>query len=980
MIQLQGMILCLLSLMPLISQAQTIRRVDVNSPCPSGCDGSTWALAYPDLQTALAAAVSGDTLWVAAGTYKPTTGSSRDIFFSMKNDVAIYGGFDGTEALLSERDWVENVTILSGDIGIIGDNSDNTYNVVYNLGINDGAILDGFTISGGKSVNYGGGMYNSSSSPTLANCTFSGNIANSGGGMYNHSSYPTLTNCTFHSNSADNYGGSLYNHFCSPTLTNCTFYNNSANSGGGIRNHFSSPTLTNCTFLGNIATLGGGVYSYISSPRLTNCTFSGNSAESGGGMMNYYSSPTLTNCILWGNSSEINGSATVTYSIVQQAGGVYPGVGNLNANPLFVNPPDWHDAPTTAGDLRLQACSPALDAGNDAANNAPLDPDGNPRKFDAIPGGAQIDMGAYEHQAVKPIIACYRDQDGDGYGDPGVAQSFCNTCGAGYVPDNTDCDDADIAINPAATEVCDEVDNDCDGLLDADDPNLFDGTPPEVVCKNTVVYLDASGTGGITPADVFQSGSDNCGAVEPSFVSPSSFTCNNLGDNIVTLTAADISGNSAECTANVTVQDQIKPYFTAVPANVTVQCATIPAVGTATATDNCDNSVSVTYNGQTAIGACTLIRQWTAADESGNTRTATQKITVQDIQRPNFVGIPANVTVQCNTVPAPATPTATDNCAIAVTITYNGETRTNGPCSNAYTLTRRWTAADNCGNTRSASHRITVVDNGKPTLAVPADTTIACTETLPAVGVPTASDGCGGTVTIVYLGQTTANATCPGNYQIRRIWRATDACGNSTVATQTIQVQDTEPPVFTYVPAPVTIECTQLLPPLVNPAASDACGGYVHITFLGKEVTGSGCENSYTVTCTWQAADLCGHTTTATQVITVEPAPVDFKPQHPERAEHWQAETRQNVERQVPIRPNPTTDRIWIDLADFIGEPVTVLMYNDMGKLAWERRVEATEGRLISMSLREAGAPAGLYTVCVRSGEQIVSKRVILVE
>ena len=85
-----------------------------------------WATAYTDLQAALAAAASGDEIWVAAGTYTPTATADRTISFAMKNGVAIYGGFDGTETTRGERDPSVNVTILSGDIGtprLFGDNS-----------------------------------------------------------------------------------------------------------------------------------------------------------------------------------------------------------------------------------------------------------------------------------------------------------------------------------------------------------------------------------------------------------------------------------------------------------------------------------------------------------------------------------------------------------------------------------------------------------------------------------------------------------------------------------------------------------------------------------------------------------------------------------------------------------------------------------------------------------------------------------------
>jgi hypothetical protein len=422
-------------------------------------------------------------------------------------------------------------------------------------------------------------------------------------------------------------------------------------------------------------------------------------------------------------------------------------------------------------------------------------------------------------------------------------------------------------------------------------------------------------------------------------------------------------------------------------------------VGNPTASDGCGGSVTIAYNGQTsAPGACpdasTITRQWTATDACGNTKTVTQRITVIDSQKPNFVSVPANITVQCSAIPTPATPTATDNCDAVVAITYNGETTTAGACANAYTLTRRWTAEDNCGNTRSISQRIAVVDNGKPVFtAFPANTTITCDENPPAVGSPTASDGCG-TATVTYLGQSTTGGNCPGSYQIRRTWSATDACGNTTAATQTIQVSDNGAPVFVTVPGPITIECNQPLPPLVNPTASDACGGYVHITFLGNVPTGSGCAADYTVTRTWRAQDLCGNTATAMQVITVVPVPAGFNPQHPVVAgfnpqhatDALRVETRSNpnalrVEtRSYSVNPNPTTDRFRLDLTDFAGEAVTVSIFSDLGQLVWENRIPAVEDLQLQISLREAGAAAGIYTVSVRSASGVVATRVVLIK
>src|SRR5690606_38443502 len=93
-------------------------------------EGSSWTDAYTSLQSALSAASSGDEIWVATGTYKPTTTTNRTISFTLTNDVSVYGGFAGTEAFLSQRDWETNVTTLSGDIGAAGNNTDNSYHVV----------------------------------------------------------------------------------------------------------------------------------------------------------------------------------------------------------------------------------------------------------------------------------------------------------------------------------------------------------------------------------------------------------------------------------------------------------------------------------------------------------------------------------------------------------------------------------------------------------------------------------------------------------------------------------------------------------------------------------------------------------------------------------------------------------------------------------------------------------------------------------
>jgi len=428
----------------LAAPAASIIRVTTTG-ATSGTCGSTWGSAC-GLQHALQdLVVSGDEIWVAAGTYKPTTGSSRDATFLLRSGVAIYGGFAMTETLRDQRNWTANVTILSGDIGVAGNNSDNSYHVVMGT---SGAVLDGLTVTGGNANggsypdDKGGGMYNSYGSPALTNVTFSNNSAQSaGGGMVNSQSNPTLTNVTFSSNTVTNgdgggmvntdssaptltnvtfsgnsatsgNGGGMLNDNCSPTLVNVTFANNSTTGGNGgalYNDLVSTPVLTNVTFYSNTATMsagfnggnGGAIYNYATSNyTLTNVTFSGNRAVGydaghpayGGAMYMVAGSVTARNAIFWGNTPDqaYNDSSTVIVNTSVVQGGCPTGstcTGIITADPLLGAPGNYGGYVQT---IPLLPGSPAIDAANDS--NCPAkDARGVTR-----PQGPHCDIGAFE--------------------------------------------------------------------------------------------------------------------------------------------------------------------------------------------------------------------------------------------------------------------------------------------------------------------------------------------------------------------------------------------------------------------------------------------------------------------------------------------------------------------------------------------------------------------------------------------------------
>jgi len=339
-------------------------------------------------------------------------------------------------------------------------------------------------------------------------------------------------------------------------------------------------------------------------------------------------------------------------------------------------------------------------------------------------------------------------------------------------------------------------------------------------------------------------------------------------------TAVDSCGNSATAMQTITVQDITPPIFSFVPAPITVSCDAIPAVETPTATDNCDVTVNIQYNGELrSNGSCpynyTLQRTWVATDNCGNTSMATQLITVRDITAPVFTAVPVPITVSCESVPSVGTPVATDNCSAIVTITYLGESRTNGSCSGNYSLTRTWAAQDECGNAVAATQKITVQDNKKPIVtSVPANVTVSCSA-VPAVGTPTATDNCDANLTITYNGAIRTNGVCPNSYTLARQWTISDDCGNTSTAVQNITVQDVTPPVFTSVPAAITTSC-EFIPTVATPSAVDDCAASVTILYSGEVRANGSCPDSYTLTRSWIARDSCGNTATAEQIITVQ--------------------------------------------------------------------------------------------------------------
>jgi trimeric autotransporter adhesin len=302
-----------------------------------------------------------------------------------------------------------------------------------------------------------------------------------------------------------------------------------------------------------------------------------------------------------------------------------------------------------------------------------------------------------------------------------------------------------------------------------------------------------------------------------------------LGTTTVTYTATDAAGNTSSASFTVTVNDTENPTITA-PADVTVSANSAcnafgVALGTPTTADNC-GVASVTNNAPGTFPLGTTTVTWTVTDNAGNTATATQTVTVEDNTAPTIVA-PADLTVNANNnceavIANLGNPVASDNCG---TVTVTNDAPAAFPIG---TTTVTWTATDAAGNNTTATQVITVVDNAAPVIAgMPANITIgndagSC-DAVANWTAPTATDNCAGaTLTSTHnsgdvfaLGTTTVTYT------------ATDAAGNTSSASFTVTVNDTENPTITA-PADVVVSanssCAAFNVVLGAPTTADNCG------------------------------------------------------------------------------------------------------------------------------------------------------------
>ncbi|TDE49288.1 gliding motility-associated C-terminal domain-containing protein [Flavobacterium sp. GT3P67] len=373
------------------------------------------------------------------------------------------------------------------------------------------------------------------------------------------------------------------------------------------------------------------------------------------------------------------------------------------------------------------------------------------------------------------------------------------------------------------------------------------------------------------PVFVTATATDNCGSTVALAFEDKTINGQCAGSYSVTRTwtATDACGNAATASQTINVQDTAAPIITALPEVSTISCPATPAFTQATATDGCGSTVTLTFADVTTNGQCagshSVTRTWTATDACGNAATASQTINIQDTTAPVIAALPGVSTISCPATPVFAQATATDGCGSTLTLTFEDATA-NGQCAGSYSVTRTWTATDSCGNAATASQTINVQDTTAPVIAtLPGVSTISCPAT-PVFAQATATDGCGSTLTLTFSDVTT-NGQCAGSYSVTRTWAATDTCGNTVTASQTINVQDTVgPTTASQFSSTINVNC-DVIPAKPELVFVDNCSTVSPAIFTENIINRT--ENSYSIVRKWSVSDACGNASEFIQIINV---------------------------------------------------------------------------------------------------------------
>ena len=391
--------------------------------------------------------------------------------------------------------------------------------------------------------------------------------------------------------------------------------------------------------------------------------------------------------------------------------------------------------------------------------------------------------------------------------------------------------------------------------------SIQDTTPPVIeVPADQTVECDNVPVGNVELANIY----DNCGLeVEVSFsIETQEGPCENSYTILWIWSALDYCENPSMDTTTITVVDTTDPIIVT-PQGGTFSCDEDIVYGEGSASDNCDEDVTVTINDVEVPGVCpqsySIVRTWTAEDNCGNIATASVTYYVVDETAPVFDEQNNEYSYECDDVIEVIQPTATDNCG---EITYSSADfwEVESDCNGF--LIRTWTATDECDNSSSFVQYISIYDETAPVIAGTFEVTVPCDD-LSLIPYPTATDNCSEVVEVVIVGDEYVSGACAGRFI--RTYGAYDDCDNYIEWQQQITLTDLVAPEITSQTPDATYECGNEYP---TPSATfeDNCDDdLTYSSDMSSEF--DGCIT--TITYTFTATDHCSNATTATVVYTI---------------------------------------------------------------------------------------------------------------
>jgi hypothetical protein len=380
-------------------------RIYVDVDAAGSNDGTSWLNAYSDLNDALLNASEEDSIWIAEGTYKPNL-LDRYASFELPLGVSLFGGFDGTETSLSQRDWESKKTTLSGNIGNLNDSTDNSFHVVtlvqqiahhiYQVS------LDGLIIRGGYAFDPNGPIGADYTLHSGGGCRFQGPD-------YSTKVVTTLSNCVITENDAASDGGGVL--IITPlNLINCRFVNNTATQGAAMKADYTlymeGSVLFNNTAEFDVLALYGQDVQIVNSTFIENTSSDPTINLNPGNLINSNGSCLIQNCLFYDNyiaSNKFFDSPTSLVNCIVQSEYTLTGITATDCIyeiPTFIS--------TANGDYRLCLNSVGIDAGEAYPLLSTQDINGTDRVI-----GAGIDIGAFETDE-NDKFRIYVDKDATG--------------------------------------------------------------------------------------------------------------------------------------------------------------------------------------------------------------------------------------------------------------------------------------------------------------------------------------------------------------------------------------------------------------------------------------------------------------------------------------------------------------------------------------------------------------------------------------